>query len=99
MIYNFENGKLCVSPNGEIDIANAEVFKANCIGILEEHKTGLVLDCANLSFIDSTALGAIVAINKKLGGYGEKLVIRNLKPHIQKLFRITNLDASIVIEP
>jgi anti-sigma B factor antagonist len=97
MIYTLKDGNVMINLRGELDIANADVFKKNCLKIADEHKAGFVIDCRELTFIDSTALGAFVAVNKKIMSYDKKIIIKNLKPNIKKLFTITNLDKTMEI--
>ena len=97
MMYTVKDGNVMINLRGELDIANADVFKKNCLKIADEQKLGFIIDCKELSFIDSTALGAFVAVNKKIMSYNKKVEIKNLKPNIKKLFMITNLDKSMVI--
>lgn len=97
MVYKVKDDKIVMNLRGELDIANADVFKKNCLQIAQEHKLGFEIDCKDLSFLDSTALGAFVSINNQLIPYEKKLTLKNLKPNLKKLFLITNLDKSIHI--
>lgn len=97
MIYKVKDGNIIMNLRGELDIANADNFKTNCLKIAEQHKLGFVIDCKDLEFIDSTALGALVSINNKIAPYDKKIVLKNLKPNVKKLFFVTNLDKSIQI--
>lgn len=97
MIYTIKDGNVLINLSGELDIANADVFKKNCIKIADEQKLGFIIDCKGLTFIDSTALDAFVAVNKKIMSYNKKIEIKNLKPNIKKLFTITNLDKTMNI--
>ncbi len=97
MIYTIKDDNILMDLRGELDIANVDNFKNNCLEIAEEHKKGFVIDCNELTFIDSTALGAFVTLNKKLTSFNKKLVLKNLKPNLKRLFTITNLDKTIQI--
>ena len=98
MIYNIKDGRIFVSLKGELDIANADLFKQNCLEVAHANQLGFTFDCAELSFVDSTALGVFVAVNKAVSLYGKDMVLKALRPSIKKLFVITNLDKSIRIE-
>lgn len=98
MIYNIKDGRININLKGEIDIANADMFKSNCLEVAKDTKLGFTFDCQELSFIDSTALGVFVAVNKAVQSYGNDILLKGLRPGIKKLFVITNLDKSIRIE-
>ena len=98
MIYNIKDDRVNINLKGEIDIANADIFKSNCLEVAKDTKLGFTFECQELSFIDSTALGVFVAVDKAVKAYGKDIMLKGLKPGIKKLFVITNLDKSIRIE-
>ena len=97
MRYDIENNVCCIKLSGEIDIVNADVFKKDATEILERENKDLVFDCADLDFVDSTALGAFVAVQKQAEARGLSMKLKNVKPRIQKLFTITAVDSLIEI--
>lgn len=99
MRYNItDEGVALVELSGEIDIVNADVFKADCIALIDREGKEIVFDCTDLDFIDSTALGSIVAVKKYAEGKNLSIRLKNLKPRLSKLFAITALDTIISIE-
>ena len=58
----------------------------------------VVFDCAGLEFIDSTTLGTFVKIFKNLKADGHKLILKNMRPRIKKLFEICALDRIMEFE-
>ncbi|MCT4558144.1 MAG: STAS domain-containing protein [Pelagimonas sp.] len=62
-------------------------------------KTGrVVLDLQNVDFIDSSGLGAIVAV-MKLMPQGAKLELAALSDTVDKVFRMTRMDSIFQIHP
>lgn len=91
-----EEETLFVDLQGDLDInSNKELKeKVNCV----EGVKKIIINCENLSYVDSTGLGAFISIYKHIKEKGEGLVIRGLKPHIKKIFLITDLDKVFEIE-
>lgn len=91
-----EEETLFVDLQGDLDInSNKELKeKVNCV----EGVKKIIVNCENLSYVDSTGLGAFISIYKNIKEKGEGLVIRGLKPHIKKIFLITDLDKVFEIE-
>ncbi|MDR2904203.1 MAG: STAS domain-containing protein, partial [Clostridiales bacterium] len=83
---------------GEIDIFNSNNFKEKLLALAAENPRDLRIDCANLKYMDSTALGALVAVLKNVKLYDGTVFLSNLKPNLTKLFKITNLDKVFIIE-
>ena len=91
-----EGEKLFVDLQGDLDINSNQAFKDKVNSV--KGIKNIVVNSDNLSYIDSTGLGAFVSIYKNLKENGEKLVIKGLKPHIKKIFLITDLDKVFDIE-
>ncbi len=87
-----------VALKGSIDSANAEEFYAAVKMYYGDAETDLVLDCAALEFLDSTALGTFIKLLKFLKERGHMLKIKGLNPRIKKLFVICALDKIMEIE-
>lgn len=92
-----KDGKLLfVDLQGDLDINSNKEFKEKVNSVQGVKK--IIVNCENLSYIDSTGLGAFISIYKHIKEKGEKLVITGLKPHIKKIFLITDLDKVFEIE-
>lgn len=91
-----EGEKLFVDLQGDLDINSNKEFKEKVNSVKGVKK--IIVNCENLSYIDSTGLGAFISIYKHIKEKGEKLVITGLKPHIKKIFLITDLDKVFEIE-
>ena len=91
-----EGDKLFVDLQGDLDINSNKEFKEKVNSV--QGIKNITVNCENLSYIDSTGLGAFVSIYKNIKEKGEKLVITGLKPHIKKIFLITDLDKVFEIE-
>ena len=91
-----EGEKLFVDLQGDLDINSNKEFKEKVNSVQGIKK--IRVNCENLSYIDSTGLGAFISIYKHIKEKGEKLVITGLKPHIKKIFLITDLDKVFEIE-
>ena len=87
---------LFVDLQGDLDINSNKEFKEKVNSVQGIKK--IIVNCENLSYIDSTGLGDFISIYKHIKEKGEKLVITGLKPHIKKIFLITDLDKVFEIE-
>ena len=96
--YNLEKNCWEIIIKGEIDIYNSERIKDYISNIIQEKSSDLYIDCNELDYIDSTGLGALVAIVKKVKQYNGNVYILNLKQNVEKVFRITNLDKVFIMK-
>ena len=96
--FNEEKNLWVVIPEGEIDIYTSPKLKDKLIKALNDKKTDILIDGGKLDYLDSTGLGALISILKKVRETENKIYIRNIKPNIRKLFDITDLDKVFVIK-
>jgi anti-sigma B factor antagonist len=92
-----KNGWL-VDISGEVDIFNSDKMKSRFLELIASEKADLYICCRDLEYIDSTALGALVAVLKHVKAYGGEIYLKSIKPSIAKLFKITNLNQVFIIE-
>lgn len=81
-----------IKPIGEVDIYTSPKLKNQIFALIEERNTDIIIDGESLEYIDSTGLGVLMSIYKKMQENSLNLNIINLKPNIYKLFDITGLN-------
>lgn len=81
---------------GRIDAAGAIAFKDAMRTAVAEATDHVVLDLGQVTFVDSSGLGAIVAAMKHMGD-GRRLDLAGLTPDVAKVFRLTRMDTVFVI--
>jgi anti-sigma B factor antagonist len=81
-----------------IDAATAIQFKEKMRDATAGGPSRVVLDLARVQFLDSSGLGAIVAV-KKLLGPDRSLELAGLTPTVEKVFRLTRMDSIFTIYP
>jgi anti-sigma B factor antagonist len=77
-----------------LDAQRAVAFKEMLVGHVEAGHHQLVLDLSHVEFMDSSGLGAVVAVLKRLGFHGV-LVICGARDPVAGVFRLTRLDRVI----
>ena len=86
-----------VFPEGEIDIYTSPKFKQKVLDAFDKDEKDILIDCKELEYMDSTGLGSLIYILKKVKEKDYKIYIDNIKPNIKKLFDITQLDKLFII--
>ncbi len=83
---------------GELDLATAPRLKWALLDALQAGRSLLVLDLSRTSFMDSTALGVLVAVKRGLD-HGERLVIVCPRSDVQQIFEFAGMDGAFAIFP
>ena len=93
-----EEGSQVLCLAGEIDMASAPELQRACMAAVDEGAKRVVLDTAEVTFIDSTGLGVIIALQKRLRAEGGETFIRSPSSVVRRLIDVTSLDRVVSIE-
>jgi anti-sigma B factor antagonist len=80
-----------LTVEGEIDLASAPALKSELLALLVRGYERLVLDLSGVTHMDSTGLGVLVGIRRRLPD-GGRIAIAGAAPNVRELFAITGLD-------
>jgi anti-sigma B factor antagonist len=81
-----------------IDAAGALQFKERMRELTDGAAGRVILDLSRVHFLDSSGLGAVVAVMKLLAP-DRKLELSGLTPTVEKVFRLTRMDTVFTIHP
>jgi anti-sigma B factor antagonist len=87
-----------VAESLEVDLGNAEEFKASVLDALEGARDA-VLDATRIEFFDSVGMGALLAIQKRLASAGGRMALAGLNETIGGIFKMVRLDVVFPIRP
>lgn len=93
---------LRLAVGGEIDFQSAHVLRARAAGPAADPALArLVLDLTDVTFCDSSGLGALIALHKRRAVAGGRLELAHVPAPLRHLLRITNLDEvfTLIDEP
>lgn len=96
--HRLEDDVLVVAVSGELDLYTAPELRSLLLGAINDGRTAVVLDLRETTFLDSTALGVIIAAMKALRVRSGRLVLVNDRTSITKTLAITGLDHLLAVE-
>ena len=94
----YKEGYVLVTPNEEIEVYNIAEIKESIFEIVERGNNKMVMNLENVEYIDSSGLGALVTLLKKLRSGNGKLVLVNPKSSVKQILGLTNLDKVFIIK-
>ena len=83
--------RLISAPQGELDLATAGELRTILANVVSSGAAQVVLDLSNVSFMDASALGVIVAAANRLRLGGGRLTLAGAAPNIERVLRLTGL--------
>ena len=87
-----------VSLAGELDVSTADELKKSLHNLVDEKNIDMKLNLENLDYIDSTGLGVMIGILKRLKIENKEVYIEKPKNNVRKIFNITGLDKVFKME-
>lgn len=83
---------------GELDLATAPLLHERLADIIDaQGNLAVVLDLAELTFVDSSGLTALVTAHKRLQSHGGRLVLTRPGPATRRALEITGLHRLLTV--
>lgn len=84
---------------GRLDAAISTAFKDQMRKTLTEAGgSTVILDLSRVDFMDSSGLGALIAVLKAMPA-GRRLELRCLRPNLERVMKLTRMDSVFTIHP
>ena len=83
---------LVVDVDGQLIVGNRQELKQRVLEELEKGERKFVVDFTNTGYIDSSGLGVLVSLSKKIREQGGELRLSSLNEDLRTLFELTKLD-------
>ncbi len=88
---------IVVAPEGEIDMANAALFREVLRQVVERKNGGrIVVDMRDVTFLDSSGLGILVAARRAAAAKGIELRLADPNPIVRMRLDVANLSDLLV---
>ena len=87
-----DDGQQVVRVRGDVDLDTAHVLEQCLNELVDDGAREIVVDLADLTFIDTSGLSALVRTLKRLGAQEGRMVVRSPSRSVQKTLEITGLD-------
>lgn len=81
-----------------LDAAIATAFKDRVRTMIADGGPDVVLDLHGVDFMDSSGLGAVIALFKTMP-QGRQLILTGLTPNVQRVFKLTRMDTVLTVRP
>jgi anti-sigma B factor antagonist len=86
-----------VGVNGHLIVANRQELKHIVLDRLQAGDQEFLIDFAETGYIDSSGLGVLVSLSKKVREQGGELRLAALNEDLRTLFALTKLDTLFTI--
>lgn len=87
-----ENDVSVFSMDGELTVGNRQDLKRGVLDAVANGERKILIDFAETSYIDSSGLGVLVSLSKRIRESGGELRLATLNEDLGTLFELTRLD-------
>lgn len=78
-----------IQIQGRLDTTNFAVFETEANALLGNGSTTFVFDCAELSYVSSAGLRALLSLRKRSHTMGIRMRLCQLQPSVRQVFEIS----------
>ncbi len=90
-------GVVHVRIDGQLIVGNRHDLKKQVLDAMDEGERKIVIDFTETGYIDSSGLGVLVSLSKKIREVGGDLRLAGLNDDLRTLFELTKLDTLFTI--
>ena len=90
-------GVVVIEVDGQLIVGNRQELKQRVLDALEAGDRKFLIDFTKTGFIDSSGLGVLVSLSKKIRDEGGDLRLAGLNEDLKTLFELTKLDTLFAI--
>jgi anti-sigma B factor antagonist len=90
-------GVVVIEVDGQLIVGNRQELKQRVLDGLEAGDRKFLIDFTRTGYIDSSGLGVLVSLSKKIRDEGGDLRLAGLNEDLKTLFELTKLDTLFAI--
>lgn len=88
-----------LEPSGILDSTQADTFRQQVDEALDSGAKTLLIDLKNITFIDSSGLGVLVVVLKKVRASQKQMYVCSINDQVRMLFELTSMDRVFDVLP
>ncbi len=92
-----DKGVVVLGVDGQLIVGNRHELKQKVLDALEQGEQKFLIDFTSTGYIDSSGLGVLVSLSKKIREVGGELLVDGLNEDLRPLFELTKLDSLFAI--
>ncbi|MBI5762315.1 MAG: STAS domain-containing protein [Planctomycetes bacterium] len=82
---------------GDIDLNHSPSLHSALVDVTNERPKRLLLDLREVPYMDSSGVGTMVEVFRRVSAYKGKMVLFGMNPRVRSVFEITKLDRFFTI--
>jgi len=92
------NNHLIIKLSGEMDAQGCSVIRPQLEDVCNQNQPHIIIDINSVSFIDSSGIGAIVFLFKRLKEKNRSMEIIGVRGQPKELMKLLRIDSAITMQ-
>jgi len=80
-----------VLVSGEVDLATCPQLRDVLAGLVEQGVYHLIVDLEQVSFLDSSGIGVLISVRRRIREHGGSLRLTAPSPHVRRVLELTGI--------
>lgn len=93
------DGTPVIRAEGEVDLATVDRLRSTTSQIVKAGARKLIFDLRQVTYIDSSGLGVLVATRKHLAQHPGSIIVLTAQPAVLQTLNLTGLDRVLDVRP
>lgn len=98
VVMDSDGERVMLVVRGEVDMATAPILRSNLDKAVSESAPSVVVDLAEVTFLDSVGLGVLATAHETLREAGRQLILRGAQGTVRRVLGVSGLDQAIDLE-
>lgn len=98
IIKSFEDGICRITLQGKFTFFDHAAFREIMDEIGHDNVRQIILDMADLTFIDSAGLGMLLLLHDEVGKFEKPLIISGAAGQVKKMFEVAHFEALFTMQ-
>ena len=80
-----------ISLAGDVELSHAPDVHAALVNLADEQPARLIVDLGEVQYMDSSGVGTLVDLYRRVHGYGGQLILAAVQPRVRSVLEITQV--------
>ena len=95
-----DSGVIVLALSGSMTMGNQLLELERVVkGLITGNQKGIVVGMSKVSYLDSSAIGALVACHSNMKNSGGQLRLAGVTPRVSTVFKMTGVDKVLSLDP
>jgi anti-sigma B factor antagonist len=95
-----DSGVIVLALSGSMTMGNQLLELERVVKeLITGNQKGIVVDMSKVSYLDSSAIGALVACHSNMKNSGGQLRLAGVTPRVSTVFKMTGVDKVLSLDP